>query len=101
MAQTKAEKTIQQFNNEITVLALKEINKTELAQTLAKELQLIIKRDIKHTLTKNINVGRLITHQLNDETSKTGRNFQGLIAEITQDMLESIRKVNPEEKKAI
>lgn len=93
MAQTKAEKTIQQFNNEVTALALSKIDKEKLADTLAKQVQLEIHKDVKNVISKSLNIGKMITQQLNSETSKVGRNYQGLIAEITQDMIEAIRKV--------
>lgn len=91
MALTKAEKAMLDFNSEVTALALKKIDKNQLATTLAAEIQRTIKRDINNSLFRNLNVGRLITQQLSNENTKTGRNFQGLITEITNDMISAIR----------
>ena len=96
MALTKAEKAMDNFNNEVIAIALEQIDKKELAKAIAKEVTTYIKKDVKNALRRDINIGNLITTQLKSEKTKVGRNFQGLIAEITNDMVDSIRVPNPE-----
>ena len=91
MALTKAEKAINEFNNEIAVLALSKIDKEKLSTEIARDLLNTIRRDARSIMNSELNVGRQIKTILTSENSKTGRNYQGLLAEITQGMIDSIR----------